>query len=98
MIHLKRLLSLALTITAAAGLSSCGDNRVTAPAAAPPEAASPSLLGWLLGGWGAPKLLECPASETQQTSAVIGIDGGTVSLGGTSIVLPASAVLSPTKL
>jgi hypothetical protein len=51
-----------------------------------------------LGGWGAPKLLECPSSEAQQTSAVIDIDGGTVSLGGTSIVLPASAVLSPTTI
>jgi hypothetical protein len=94
----RRFLALSLTFATAIGLSSCGDNRVTAPAAAPSDAASPSLLGWLLGGWGAPKLLGCPSSETQQTSGVIGIDGGTVSLGGTSIVLPALAVLSPTTI
>jgi hypothetical protein len=83
------------------GLSSCGDNHVTAPASpASAGANSPSLLGWLLDGlWGRPaRLIECPSTETQQTSAVIDVDGGALSLGGTRVVLPASAVLSPTTI
>lgn len=97
---IRHLISLALSFGVAAGLTSCGDSSVTAPPAAPRTAApSSSLLGGLLGGlWGTPKLIECPSTETLQTSAVIDAAGGTLSLGGTRIVLPAYAVLSPTTV
>ena len=96
----RNVVALALAVATAIGVSSCGDNHVTAPAAAPTaDAPSSSLLGWLLGPWGRqPKLLACPSSERQTTTATIGIDGGTIALGGTSVVLPASAVLSPTTI
>ena len=96
---LRHFRAIALTLATAVALSSCGDQSVTAPAApAAPGAPSSSLLGWLIGGWNSPQLLVCPSTETQRTSALIDVDGGTVSLGGTRVVLPASAVLSPTTI
>lgn len=52
----------------------------------------------LLGLWGSPRLLYCPSSETQTTSALIGVDGGTVSLGGTSVTLPLGSLLDATTV
>lgn len=43
-------------------------------------------------------LVECPISETRSTSATIDLLGGTVSLDGHSITLPAGAVLLPTQI
>ena len=43
-------------------------------------------------------LVECPVSETRSTSATLGLLGGTVSLDGHSITLPAGAVLVPTQI
>ena len=40
------------------------------------------------------QLLSCAANESQQTSALLGLLGGTVSLGGTSLHLPFGSVLS----
>lgn len=40
----------------------------------------------------------CPVDTTASTSAVISPLGGTVSVGGTSIVLPAGAVLTNTQI
>lgn len=37
-------------------------------------------------------LLVCPASQTQSTSLPIGVNGGTVSLGGSSVTIPAGAL------
>ena len=39
-------------------------------------------------------LLECPIDTSASTSSVIGINGGTVSLGGTSVTIPAGALLT----
>ena len=44
------------------------------------------------------KLLECPVSQTRSTSATVDLLGGTVSLDGHSITLPAGAVLLPTEI
>ena len=39
-------------------------------------------------------LAVCPTNQTQSTSSVLGVLGGTVSLDGSSVVLPAGALLS----
>ena len=45
------------------------------------------------------KLVVCPTSETRTTTAWVDpLIGGTISLGGTSIALPAGAVKTPTLL
>jgi hypothetical protein len=40
----------------------------------------------------------CPSTQTQTTSGIIGIDGGTVSLGGTSVTIPLGALLGQTTV
>jgi hypothetical protein len=45
-----------------------------------------------------PTLLACPASETSSTTEVIDPLGGAVSAAGTTISLPAGAVLAPTTI
>jgi hypothetical protein len=42
-------------------------------------------------------LLQCPDSTSGSATGVIGALGGTLSVGGTSVVIPADAVLSPTS-
>lgn len=37
-------------------------------------------------------LVECPTNETQSTFALVGTDGGVISLGGTRIEIPAGAL------
>jgi hypothetical protein len=43
-------------------------------------------------------LAVCPIDQTQSTSSVIGSLGGTVTLNGSSVVLPAGALLNPTTI
>jgi hypothetical protein len=45
-----------------------------------------------------PKALVCPASNAATTSATVGPLGGLVSVGGTSISIPAGALLEPVTL
>jgi hypothetical protein len=45
-----------------------------------------------------PTLLQCPATQTSTTSALVTALGGTVSLGGTSIQLPAGALVAATTI
>src|SRR4051812_26426020 len=40
-------------------------------------------------------LLVCPTSQSQQTTGIVGLLGGLLSLGNTSISLPFAAVLLP---
>jgi hypothetical protein len=47
---------------------------------------------------GAPNLIECPANGSSSTTEVVGPLGGLVSVGGTSISIPAGALLSPVSL
>lgn len=47
---------------------------------------------------GSPKLLACPATQTQTTSALVTTLGATLSLGGTSVKIPASALLAATTI
>jgi hypothetical protein len=43
-------------------------------------------------------LAVCPTDQAQSASGNIGLLGGTVSLGGTSVLLPLGALLSPTSI
>jgi hypothetical protein len=46
------------------------------------------------GGPIQPRLIECPTNQTSTNSGLIGVLGGTVAAAGTSISLPANAVLT----
>jgi len=43
-----------------------------------------------------PSLINCPAGEARSATALIGPLGGVLAAGGTQVVIPANAVLSPT--
>lgn len=82
--------------------ASCSDGP-TAPT--PPHSLSPAdssskLLGLpIFGGGGySPRLLSCPTDQTQQTTALIGSLGGTLSLLGTSVQIPTGALLGDTQV
>jgi hypothetical protein len=42
-----------------------------------------------------PELVRCPTNVTRSTTGLIGILGGTLSLGGTVVTIPAGALLAP---
>jgi len=89
---------LAAILVIALGLTgSCRDLPTAPSAPATKDAPNSSLLG-LPGLWSAPRLLSCPTSETQSTSALIDTQGGMVSLGGTSVTIPLNALLGPTTV
>jgi hypothetical protein len=44
-----------------------------------------------------PSLLVCPTSQTLSASGVIGVLGGVLEVGGHRVVMPAQAVLRPTR-
>jgi hypothetical protein len=68
---------------------SCRDMPTAPPS--PPKATEPSQLLGL--NFGQPRLLYCPSSETLDISGQIGLDGGTLSLGGTSVTIPGGDLL-----
>lgn len=76
-----------LVFAALAVLGACGDQRPTEPIK--PAAAD----GLFSSG---PKLVECHTDETLTASEPIGLLGGTISIGGTSVLFPAGAVLGTT--
>ena len=83
--HFKSfLVTVAIALT---GLS-CGERRATAP-----ETSTT-----LRGGGSSPSLVECPTNQTTTTSAVVGLLGGVIQLGGTSITIPSGALTTPTLL
>jgi hypothetical protein len=45
-----------------------------------------------------PKLAVCPIGETRSTLGVFGLLGGTLSLSGSSVVVPVGALLEPTSM
>jgi hypothetical protein len=77
----------ALALSALA-LASCGD--AGAGALTAPDARR-------AGGSLGPQLIECPSETTVSSSALVGPLGGTVSVGGHSLVIPPLAVLLPTQ-
>lgn len=71
-------------------LGACHDGKsLTAPMPLDGAAATASTLQ-------APKLASCPTTETHSAQRTIGMSGGSVSAGGTTIHIPAGAVLLPT--
>lgn len=48
--------------------------------------------------FGTPKPVSCPTNATSSTTATIGPLGGLLSLDGTSVSIPAGAVLGPTTI
>jgi hypothetical protein len=65
--------------------TSCGEQRATAPETSASRSQN-----------GAPSLVECPTSETTTTSGLVGLLGGSVELGATSISIPSGAITAPT--
>jgi hypothetical protein len=88
---IKRVL-LAAAFAALAGLGACGEQHPTAPTRTTTDDASSLLF------WSKPKLLQCGVAEPVTASAVIGVDGGTIDVGGASIVFPAGALSAPTSV
>ena len=86
----RRLLVAGLMAAAVAVAGGCGDaagvSRITAPQFEPRLVSSNTPAG----------LLECPTHITQSTSGTIGPLGGSLTLDGTSLVLPPGAVGLPT--
>jgi hypothetical protein len=93
---LARRIVTTLTVALLAAIGSCRD-MPTAPTP-PSNGNDPShLLGLPIFG-GSPRLLYCPSNETQQSTGLIDVAGGTVSLGGTSVTFPLNALLGPTNV
>lgn len=47
---------------------------------------------------GGPSLIQCPTNQSSTAQAVVGPLGGLVNVGGTSIQIPAGALLSPANV
>ena len=91
MVSIRRYLSLrALAVAFAASLAACADQGITAPDAAAPLSLATARLK------SGPSLLACPGLNTQSASALIGAAGGSLSVGGQVMTVPAGAVPSPT--
>jgi hypothetical protein len=74
-----------LSSLALATLTACGEPT------APPRSASPLI------GFETAKLVSCPSKESESSAALVTpLDGGTISVGGTQIAIPAGAVTTPT--
>jgi hypothetical protein len=84
--RMRRLLALA----GLALLAACGEQAPTAPIRASTGDAADLLF------LSNPKLLECETAEEATQSLLIGSEGGTISIGGTSVVFPAGALLDGT--
>jgi hypothetical protein len=84
-----RTLLSAISAAGVAILVACAAPDLTAPP--PSEAAAQKQL--LFGGSSSPSLLECPTNTAVSTSALVTTLGGTVSVGGVSIAIPAGALL-----
>jgi hypothetical protein len=75
--------------------ASCSDGP-TAPSKLEPGTVSDSSAK-LLGLFG-PRPLYCPNSAEQSTTAILGPLGGTLSVAGTSVLVPLGALLDPVKI
>ena len=80
----------AIILAAALALGSCSESAsLTGPAGPVAGAATGTALR-------APALASCPTTETHSAQRTVGILGGSVSAGGTTIDIPAGAVAWPT--
>jgi hypothetical protein len=79
-------------IASLAALGACGDQRPTEPAEPSADGSVDGLLS------SRPKLVQCHTDESATAVRSITQLGGTVSIGGTSVVFPLGAVLKPTTV
>lgn len=86
----RRALALLVALGAAGAVAACDAPTPTATPSAPPVLLATGADGF--------QPLECPVGTTSTSSGVVGALGGTVTLGGHSIVVPAGAVLGLTEL
>ncbi|MDB4874485.1 MAG: hypothetical protein JWM41_931 [Gemmatimonadetes bacterium] len=77
------------------GAAACMDLATTPTAATAAAAQSPPARA---DAQSSPQLLVCPATQTQRTTAIVGLLGGIVDLGGARIEIPFGAILQPTLL
>jgi len=90
---IRRLASITVAALLVVASTSCTGDNVSGPAQAP----ATSLSLPLLGGSSSPALLQCdPPAAADSVTGIIGALGGTLQLGGTSVVIPQNAVLTPT--
>jgi hypothetical protein len=82
-------------IMALVAIGSCADGP-TAPSKLEPSASSDSSAN-LFGLFG-PRPLYCPTSQTQTTTNVVDALGGLLSVAGTTVLVPAGALLGPTQI
>lgn len=87
-----RLFVIALLVGGLALAAACGDRTPTAPQ---PPAPSASLLGWLLAPTG---LLKCSNLPYATTTKTIGVEGGSLSVGPHTLVIPPGALAEPTAI
>ena len=76
-------------------VSSCAD-APTAPSRLEPATSADSSAQLL--GLFRPRPLYCPTSEAQTTTSVLDAVGGVISVAGTSVLVPAGALLGPTSI
>jgi hypothetical protein len=81
-----------LLVVALAAVGACGDQRPTEPAALPEGRRFDGLFS------SSPRLVECHSDQTETVTGSITQAGGTLSIGGTSVVFPLGAVLDPTTV
>jgi hypothetical protein len=70
-------------------IAGCGDSPVASPAAPTGPDLSTSYSG---------SLIQCPTDQTLTASGLIGILGGVIQLGGTTITIPVGALLTPSTV
>ena len=85
---LSKLRNIAACAAALFVASACGDG------GSPTQAVA---AGSLFPSTASPSLVSCPSTSAQSVSGLIGALGGTLSVGGTIVTIPANAVLSPTN-
>lgn len=76
-----------VTLAALSLAISCGEGRATAPGSSSSRTENSG-----------PSLVECPTSESVTSSALVGLLGGTVQVGATSISIPSGALTAPTLI
>ena len=77
-----------LGVISAAAVTGCGADQI----AAPKKSEDAALLGLPIPSL-RPRLIQCPSTEAVSTSSVITALGGSLSIGGVSLLIPAGALL-----
>src|SRR5690348_17706291 len=81
---LNKLRTTGIALSTIIALSSCGEPRATAPQSTASASTSSS-----------PTLVECPTNQTDMTTGLVGLLGGSLSVDGSSISIQAGALSAP---